>query len=206
MVRVGGLALTDRADLENRIDRLADRIGAAPRSASVRTRPFMDAMKVMAGVSGWTVPEAHQKGTLPGRDPRGRVARESYAARSDFYTRPVPPTGVRALIARVERLARLSMGGAGSVALDAMGGAVNRVRPGDTAFVHRNALFLAQYIVSWPDRAPSGTVAGTGRGSTGPTTRCGPGRAARRTRTTRTRRCGTGGGPTTGRTAGGWRR
>ncbi|WP_023590261.1 FAD-binding oxidoreductase [Streptomyces thermolilacinus] len=159
VVRVGGLALTDRADLENRIDRLADRIGAAPRSASVRTRAFMDAMKVMGGVSGWTVPEAHQKGTLPGRNPRGRVARESYAARSDFYTRPVPADGVRALIARVERLARLTGGGAGSVALDAMGGAVNRVRSGDTAFVHRNALFLAQYIVSWPDRVPSGTVA-----------------------------------------------
>ncbi|GGU47479.1 FAD-binding oxidoreductase [Streptomyces lavendofoliae] len=158
-VRVGGLALTGRRDLENRLDRLAGAIGAAPASESIRTRPFMDAMKVMGGVSGWSIAQAHQKGSLPGRTPQGRVARESYAARSDFYTRPVPAAGVKALIARVEQLARLSGGGAGSVALDAMGGAVNRVRAGDTAFVHRDALFLAQYIVSWPDRAPAATVA-----------------------------------------------
>ncbi|MFV0131197.1 FAD-binding oxidoreductase [Streptomyces sp. HMX112] len=158
-VRVGGLALTGRGDLENRLDRLAAAVGAPPRSESVRTRPFMDAMKVMGGVSGMTVPQAHQKGTLPGRDPGGRVARESYAARSDFYTRPIPADGVKALLAQVERLARLTGGGAGSVALDAMGGAVNRVRPTDTAFVHRDALFLAQYIVSWPDSAPASTVA-----------------------------------------------
>ncbi|GAA2499146.1 FAD-binding oxidoreductase [Streptomyces gobitricini] len=158
-VRVGGLALTGRSDLENRLDRLAGAIGAAPTAESIRTRPFMDAMKVMGGVSGWSIAQAHQKGSLPGRTPQGRVARESYTARSDFYTRPVPAAGVRALIARVERLARLSGGGAGSIALDAMGGAANRVRAADTAFVHRDALFLAQYIVSWPDRAPAATVA-----------------------------------------------
>ncbi|GAA4889035.1 FAD-binding oxidoreductase [Streptomyces coeruleoprunus] len=158
-VRVGGLALTSRTDLENRIDRLADAVGAAPRSASVRTRPFMDAMKVMGGVSGFTIAQAHQKGTLPGRTPQGRVARESYTARSDFYTRPIPADGIKALISRVEQLARLGGGGAGSIALDAMGGAVNRVRPGDTAFVHRDALFLAQYIISWPDQAAASTVA-----------------------------------------------
>ncbi|MFF9869411.1 FAD-binding oxidoreductase [Streptomyces sp. NPDC013953] len=157
-VRVGGLALTGRRDLENRLDRLADAIGAAPRSESVRTRPFMDAMKVMGGVSGFTIAQAHQKGSLPGRTPQGRVARESYAARSDFYTRRIPADGIRALVSRVEQLARLSGGGAGSIALDAMGGAVNRVRATDTAFVHRDALFLAQYIVSWPDKAAAATV------------------------------------------------
>lgn len=158
-VRVGGLSLGGRADLENRLDRLADAIGTPARSVSVRTRPFMDAMKVMGGVSGFTIPQAHQKGTLPGSTPQGRVARESYAARSDFYTRAIPADGIRALLARVERLAGVSGGGAGSIALDALGGAVGRVRASDTAFVHRNALFLAQYIVSWPDNASATTVA-----------------------------------------------
>jgi FAD/FMN-containing dehydrogenase len=35
------------------------------------------------------------------------------------------------------------------VQLDSFGGAVNRVRPGATAFVHRNALFMAQYTTDW---------------------------------------------------------
>ena len=40
-------------------------------------------------------------------------------------------------------------GGIGAVAFDALGGAVNRVHPSATAFVHRSALFLAQYSTSW---------------------------------------------------------
>ncbi|MFG3256205.1 FAD-binding oxidoreductase [Streptomyces sp. NPDC048172] len=158
-VTVGGLSLGARSELENQLDRLADRIGAPASSLSVRPHTFMDAMKIMGGVSGWSVAQAHQKGTLPGRTASGKVARESYAARSDFYTRNIPADGVQALLARVERLAKLSGGGTGTVALDALGGAVNRVKPEATAFVHRDARFLAQYLVSWPDSAPAKTVA-----------------------------------------------
>ena len=41
----------------------------------------------------------------------------------------------------------------GGVAFDAMGGAVGRVAPGATAFVHRNALFGAQYTTDWTSGA-----------------------------------------------------
>ena len=40
-------------------------------------------------------------------------------------------------------------GGVGGVAFDALGGAVNRVKPNATASVHRNALFGAQYTTDW---------------------------------------------------------
>jgi Berberine and berberine like len=55
------------------------------------------------------------------------------------------------LLHGIERLQgiRGASGGAGSIAFDALGGAVNRVKPADTAFVHRNALWLAQYYTSW---------------------------------------------------------
>jgi hypothetical protein len=41
-------------------------------------------------------------------------------------------------------------GNSGDIALTALGGAVNRVSPTATAFVHRRSRILAQYIVSWP--------------------------------------------------------
>ena len=40
-----------------------------------------------------------------------------------------------------------------------MGGAVNRVAPGATAYVHRNALFKAQYTTGWTPGAASAGVA-----------------------------------------------
>jgi hypothetical protein len=49
-------------------------------------------------------------------------------------------------------------GGAGSVAFTALGGAVNRVAPTATAFVHRRSRMLAQYIASWR-AGTSGTTA-----------------------------------------------
>ncbi|MGP3990412.1 FAD-binding oxidoreductase [Streptomyces sp. 3N207] len=159
-VRVGGLSLGARRELENQLDRLAGRSGTPASDVSLRRHSYLDAMKVMGGVSGWTLAQAHQRGTLPGRTKRGKAARESYAARSDFYTRSLPPAGIRALLERVERLSGLRGGGAGSVAFDALGGAANRPRPDATAFVHRDARFLAQYIISWPDAAGPETVAG----------------------------------------------
>ncbi|NLU70154.1 FAD-binding oxidoreductase [Streptomyces sp. HNM0574] len=159
-VTVGGLSLGTRGDIANQLDRFADRVGTPATGLSVKDHTFMDAMKVMGGVSGWSTAQAHQRGSLPGRTAQGKVARESYAARSDFYTKAIPAPGIRTLISRVERLAKLTKGGAGSVALDALGGAVNRVAPEKTAFVHRDALFLAQYIVSWPDGAASSLVSG----------------------------------------------
>jgi FAD/FMN-containing dehydrogenase len=158
-VSVGGLSLGGKSDISNRLDRLADRIGAPASSVSIREHTFMEAMKVMGGASEWTTAQAHQRGDLPGRTAQGRVQRELYAARSDFYTRAIPAEGIRALLARVERFgSQLSGGGAGSIAFDAMGGAANRVRPEATAFVHRDALFCAQYIASWPKSASSATV------------------------------------------------
>jgi hypothetical protein len=49
-------------------------------------------------------------------------------------------------------------GGSGSIVLTALGGAVNRVSPTATAFVHRRSRMLAQYIGAW-QAGTSGTTA-----------------------------------------------
>jgi FAD/FMN-containing dehydrogenase len=158
-VRIGGLSLGARRELENELDRLTARIGTPAADVSLRRHSYLDAMKAVGGVSGWTIAQAHQRGTLPGRTKRGKVTRQSYAARSDFYNRSLPAAGIQAALARIERLAELRIGGAGGFTLDALGGIVNRPHPGDTAFVHRDTRFLAQYLASWPDAADAETVA-----------------------------------------------
>src|SRR6202012_3395005 len=49
-------------------------------------------------------------------------------------------------------------GGVGGVAFDALGGVVNRVPATATAFVHRNALFGAQYTTGWTNGAAAAGI------------------------------------------------
>ncbi|WP_406094371.1 FAD-binding oxidoreductase [Streptomyces sp. NBC_01013] len=150
-VSVSAFSLGTYGDLQNAVDRLADRIGASASSVSLRRRSYQEAMLVYAGCSGITDAQCHLPGTTPGRDPQGSLQRETYAAASDFYNRSLPPAGVQALLDRTEAFTRIGtdQGGGGSVALTALGGAVNRVDPQATAFVHRGSRMLAQYIGAW---------------------------------------------------------
>lgn len=152
-ISVAVLSLTSRGDLANALDRLATSAGASASSVSLHPRPYLDATLAYAGCSSLSTAQCHLPGTTPGRTSSGRLARETYSARSDFYDRSLSPTGIQTLLAQVEGV----RSGAGSVALTALGGAVNRVSPTATAFVHRRSRFLAQYI----DAPGTGTWLGT---------------------------------------------
>lgn len=140
------VGLTSRDDVANAVDRLADRVGAPARSVSLRSSTFLEATRGYAGCAGLTTAQCHLKGDLPGRTPSGRTPRDAYTARSDFYDRALPDAGIATLLSHMEGLRAAD--GAASVAFTALGGAVNRVAPTATAFVHRRALLLAQYIQS----------------------------------------------------------
>ncbi|MFH8474490.1 FAD-binding oxidoreductase [Streptomyces sp. NPDC018000] len=151
-VSVAAFSLGTYGDLQNAVDRLADRIGAPASSVSLRRRSYQEAMLVYAGCSGITNAQCHLPGTTPGRTAQGTLQRETYAAASDFYDRSLSPAGVRALLDRAEAFTRIPVtqgGGGGSIALTALGGAINRVSPQATAFVHRRSRVLAQYIAAW---------------------------------------------------------
>ncbi|OEJ26221.1 hypothetical protein AS594_18715 [Streptomyces agglomeratus] len=150
-VSVAAFSLGTYGDLQNAVDRLADRIGSPARSVSLRRRSYQESMLVYAGCAGFSDDQCHLPGTTPGRTAQGALGRETYAARSDFFDRSLSPSGVRELLARTEAFTRLpvSQGGGGSIALTALGGAVNRVDPLATAFVHRRQRMLAQYIGAW---------------------------------------------------------
>ncbi|MFF2196525.1 FAD-binding oxidoreductase [Streptomyces sp. NPDC058157] len=160
---VRAVCLDGRAELERELDRLVGLVGREPRDSWTTVRSYGDTARAMAGCPEGGPERCRLPGRLPGRDPRGLLGRDSYAARSDFWDGPgLPDAAVGAVLDAVGRYARaVPPGGRGVVQFDGVcGGAVNRVPAGATAFVHRDSAFLAQYLAYWP---PSATAAETAR-------------------------------------------
>ena len=150
-VLVGGTFIGSTAAAQAELDKLYHLVGIAPSSASVVEHTFLDAMLHEADCS---VP-VNKCDTPPG----GNLPRVPFYAKSDFFSKPLSSSGINALIVGINRLRSITgaTNGTGSIAFDALGGAVNKVPPGATAFVHRDALFSAQYYTDW---AWPGTAAG----------------------------------------------
>jgi len=140
-VFVAGSYVGSVAGARAELEKLYHLVGSASR-ASVTSYSYLNAMLHYAGctqVSGCDTP------------PGGHLARVPFFAKSDIFTRPLSGAAITALVRGAERLSGISgaAGGAGSIAFDALGGAINRPKPDATAFVHRTALFQAQYYTSW---------------------------------------------------------
>ncbi|MFD5418413.1 FAD-binding oxidoreductase [Streptomyces sp. NPDC127069] len=160
---VRAVCLDGRAELERELSRLAGLVGRGPRDSWITVRSYGDTVRALAGCPGGEPERCRLPGRLPGRDPRGLLGRDSYAARSDFWGGPgLPDAAVGAVLDALGRYGReVPPGGTGVVQFDGVcGGAVNRVPAGATAFVHRDSAFLAQYLAYWP---PSATAAETTR-------------------------------------------
>lgn len=154
-VSVTVFSLGTYGDTQNAVDRLADRVGASASSVSLRRRSHQESMELYAGCTSFAGDRCTLPGETPGRSPEGALARETYTARSDFYDRPLDDAGIRTLLDRTGA----ARGGSASIALTALGGAVNRVAPTATAFVHRRSRVLAQYLASWnPDSGDGSAI------------------------------------------------
>lgn len=70
----------------------------------------------------------------------------AFAAKSDYANVPLRAEGLATIVRWIERVSGFR---SGSLLLDAYGGAINRVKPDATAFVHRDALFSMQYLAYW---------------------------------------------------------
>jgi len=156
-IEVGGTYLGSVDSAYAELEKLYAAVGSDPPSPFLESTTWLHAMLVEAGCSTLTVDECH----LPTQNPAGQLSRASEYAKSDFFTRPLSSSGIGTLLSGVENLELVAgaPGGSGGIAFDAMGGAVNRVAPGATAYVHRNALFQAQYTTGWTPGAPSAGVA-----------------------------------------------
>lgn len=126
--RIGGAVVGD----ENLCKRLLRTLPRAS-SVSIQAKGYLDAMRYFGGCTQRSVAQCRPESE------GGRLGRESFFASSRVLYEPVDGTGLVDLLDGRVKV---------DVLLDALGGAVSRVRPGDTAFPHRTALASAQIYSS----------------------------------------------------------
>jgi FAD/FMN-containing dehydrogenase len=156
-ISVGGTYLGSQIGAQNLLSQLYAKVGSHPASGSPTTpQSYLSTMLWAAGPVCSTVQACH----LPWYEAGGKLTRVPQFTKSDFFTTPLSSRGIGTLLAGIEALQRVhgAAGGAGGIAFDALGGAVNRIGAGATAFVHRNALFDAQYTTNWSVGAGSAGI------------------------------------------------
>jgi FAD/FMN-containing dehydrogenase len=159
-LELGGTFIGSVGEAYAELEKLYAAAGSEPSSHYLESTSWLHAMMVEAGCTKLSVPECH----LPTQAAGGQLSRASEYAKSDYFTTPLSSSGIGTLLRGVENLRQVpgASGGVGGIAFDSLGGAVNRVAPSATAFVHRNALFGAQYTTGWNVQAggvpPAGAI------------------------------------------------
>ncbi len=138
VIEVSGVCIGTPADFAPHWAQFLAAAGATPLSQSSVSKTFRAAM--LAGCGSRSISQCH----LAGETPDGSVGRVSFVASSDFFNATLPSAGIQALLDQVQSL----QAGSVVVIMDLMGGAIGRVAPEATAFVHRDAVFSAQYYIS----------------------------------------------------------
>jgi FAD/FMN-containing dehydrogenase len=145
-VDVYGAMLGTRTDASELVEELVGRVGSDASSATLAPMTYAQTRKFWAELGdadgrsgGWSIAEPTEELCL--------------YSRSEFFGRPLPGEAVGALLATFVE-GRTS---GESRELDFMpwGGAYNRRRPTDTAFVHRDELFQLKHAMALDPDAPS---------------------------------------------------
>ena len=153
IARVNGVYVGGVSALDGLLQKLTGTINAAPLTSSIGADDLLDAMMIEAGCSGDSVAECH----LSTLSPQGKVPRATEMSRSDYFSRQLPAGGIAALVSAITTRSASAPNG-GGIGLDAVGGAINRVDPQATAFVHRRQLFSAQYTTSYSVTDPANAI------------------------------------------------
>jgi FAD/FMN-containing dehydrogenase len=113
-----------------------NRIDASPNSTNVTTDTYRN---VMLGNCENTIAACH----ISSQFPEGTMPRSAFAASSDFFPDFVPSIGIQTLKAFIEE--SRTNNNYGMIIINTMGGAIDDITQDESAFVHRNALFSAEY-------------------------------------------------------------
>jgi hypothetical protein len=132
------------ATLSSLVNTLVTAVGAQPSYRFVGPEQYLNAMLVEAGCESLDVAQCH----LTTQSPMGTLDRAGSVASSGYVSALPSPAGTAAFVATVNDLIQTLPHLGGGVAFDALGGAINAVKPSDTAFVHRNAIAGIQASVA----------------------------------------------------------
>jgi FAD/FMN-containing dehydrogenase len=117
---------------------IAPLTAVAGASLTTGTSDYLDLQRRWAGCLHGSLAACHTVGASPG----GTMPRARFAAKSDYVAKPLGA----AARARLVQLVEQRQGSSGALLFDAYGGAINKVAPGATAFVHRHQLFCVQEL------------------------------------------------------------
>jgi hypothetical protein len=137
-VEANGQVLGNPGSLRSLVGPLLSVPGA--QLSSTTTTNYLTMQLLLAGCSGHSLPYCHTMGTRSG----GQLQRASFQAKSDYVAKTLSSAARRVLIEAAE--SRAGLPGSGAILFDSYGGAINRIGPTATAFVHRNQMFAVQYL------------------------------------------------------------
>ncbi len=86
------------------------------------------------------------------------IPSDEFAAKSSYAIEPFSAKAIDTFVEVVGEVPGSSNPGGTGIAIFCLGGAVNRVAPADTAYVHRTARFLINYEASWEASDARGVV------------------------------------------------
>jgi FAD/FMN-containing dehydrogenase len=153
-VSVVAVYVGSTAGLREQVGRLTQAIPTAPTTNSVGSDSYLATMLLEAGCSSRSETACHVGDETPG----GTLPRDAFVAGSDFFDRRIGSAGIARLVNAVEARAADSRLAAGGAAFDALGGAADDLAADAAAYVHRGALFDAQYTASWASTPGNGPL------------------------------------------------
>ena len=153
-VDIYGAVLEGGSDATSTLEGLLARVGSDPLSATQRQMSFPETRRFWAQLDA----ERNEAGDDPDAEP---TEHPYLFCRSEFFGRSLPAEAIAALLETFLR--ERAPGEARELDFMPWGGAYNRVPSDDTAFVHRDELFLLKHSVVVDPSASTGAKEGAHR-------------------------------------------
>lgn len=144
-VRVTGVFAGTTGTLQNALSPFLSAVGSAPTGQFLGPETYLRAMFIEAGCEDLSVGQCH----LPSQTSDGTLSRSAYSAKSAFIVDQLTSAQLTDVTNAVASSLEIAPGIGSAFLIDSYGGAINSVGPGETAFVHRDAIAGIQMTATW---------------------------------------------------------